>query len=478
MAHTTADNMDPTYDYAFMDTACDTCGIGGRSWVIESLSGRKVQIAGYDTTHTVKNDIPIGSGITAVDLPTGETILLRVHEASVLNDDAHTLFSTLQLRENGVEIDDRLRRHGGASCMYVDNYVIPFTMIAGMVTVKIRKPTEHELVTCDIIDLTSPDPWHPAQLTDQELNTNDYASLVHKYDTRMLGIRRTQHIPSNIAIYEPYFLYPGSEVMEATLKNTTQYGHINMRIPMQQHVKSRNTILQRHRFQEPYATDTWHSTITSYEGYNSCQVFVGIKSTVTSHYGLQRESQGPEALLDFFRQEGVPLSLTRDGSKMQANQLWQQYCRNFFVKDKYTEPYHPHQNPAERALALHKTKIQRLMIDTGCDPRAWFKAACHVAAIHNHTARKTLLYRTPLEVRDGLTPDISALVQFKFWEEVYYQQHPKKFPRPGGNEGKGRWLGHAPDYGDHLCYYILTDDTTQIIVRSMVRPVVNSPRPN
>jgi len=36
---------------------------------------------------------------------------------------------------------------------------------------------------------------------------------------------------------------------------------------------------------------------------------------------MPRETQGPEALLDFFRTEGVPISITHDGSKMQASNL-------------------------------------------------------------------------------------------------------------------------------------------------------------
>ena len=70
-------------------------------------------------------------------------------------------------------------------------------------------------------------------------------------------------------------------------------------------------------------------------------------------------------------------------------------------------------------------KIERVMIDKGCDPKARFKAACHVADISNHTAHATLNYRTPIEARDGETPDISALCNFKFWELVYFRKHPK-----------------------------------------------------
>jgi hypothetical protein len=129
-------------------------------------------------------------------------------------------------------------------------------------------------------------------------------------------------------------------------------------------------------------------------------------------------------------------------------------------------------------MSIQKETIERLMIDSGCDPRAWFKAACHVADINNRTAHKGLNYRTPLEVRDGYTPDISSLIQHKFWDDVYYMEYEHDFPSEGGNEKKGKWLGRALEYGDKMCYWILTDDTHQIIVRSMVRSAVDTERPN
>ena len=87
-----------------------------------------------------------------------------------------------------------------------------------------------------------------------------------------------------------------------------------------------------------------------------------------SHYGMQTESHGPDALLDYFRQEGVPISMIRDNAKMQTSKLWNDYLRRYWVKDKFTEPHHPNQNPFERAFSDHKAKIERVMIDTGCNP--------------------------------------------------------------------------------------------------------------
>jgi hypothetical protein len=61
-------------EYGFVDSGIDTCSIGGHAWVIDSMTSRKVQVAGYDNSNTIRNDVPIVSAITAIDLPTNETI--------------------------------------------------------------------------------------------------------------------------------------------------------------------------------------------------------------------------------------------------------------------------------------------------------------------------------------------------------------------------------------------------------------------
>jgi hypothetical protein len=165
---------------------------------------------------------------------------------------------------------------------------------------------------------------------------------------------------------------------------------------------------------EPWATDTWFSKTTSYEGYNCAQIFVGQNSMRIQQYGLVSESQGPDALLDFFRNIGVPLSMRRDNAKMQASQAWQDIMRKYNCKDEFTEPYNPQQNPAERRIGMIKNTMKRIMSETNCDPKAWFRLAEHVIDIKNHTAYAATDWRTPLEKSTGTTPDISGLLHFKF----------------------------------------------------------------
>ena len=133
---------------------------------------------------------------------------------------------------------------------------------------------------------------------------------------------------------------------------------MNLSVTMRRHVKLRNTILQHHCINEPYATGTWFSTSTNYEGYKCAQIFYGTRSKVISYYGLAAKSYGPNALLDLSRQEGVPLSTTRHISKMQSSAVFNYYMRKFWVKDRFIEPYSPKHNLIEReAMVTHKGKL-------------------------------------------------------------------------------------------------------------------------
>ena len=176
----------------------------------------------------------------------------------------------------------------------------------------------------------------------------------------------------------------------------------------------------------------------------------------TKIYGMNSESAGPETLKDFFREIGVPLSIRRDNSKMQCSEAWNTIMRKCNSQDKFTEPYNPQQNPAERKIGHLKNAMKRVFNDTNCAPQAWFCHACHCEDVFNHTTLASLNWRTPMEKSTGETPDISGLLQFEFWEQVYYYDPPTE------GEKLGRWLGRAHNYGNTMCYWILTADTEEL----------------
>ena len=163
-ASKTKERKNDPYEYAFIDSGSDTFGIGGQAWIIDHITDRTVQVSGYHSTDTIKHDVPIGCGITAVDLPNGQTILIKANEATILDKNANTLFSVPQMLENGVEVQDKAKRHGGLAYLACEGIVLPLIMVDAMMCLRIRKPTEKEIKTCEMIDIASPLPWHPYDL--------------------------------------------------------------------------------------------------------------------------------------------------------------------------------------------------------------------------------------------------------------------------------------------------------------------------
>ena len=74
----------------------------------------------------------------------------------------------------------------------------------------------------------------------------------------------------------------------------------------------------------------------------------------------------------------------------------------------------------------------------------------------------------PLQYLKGVTPDISAYLQFTFWQPVLYLDHESEWP--SSKERSGRWIGLAQGIGDLLTYWILDDQSKHILARSVVRP--------
>ena len=84
-------------------------------------------------------------------------------------------------------------------------------------------------------------------------------------------------------------------------------------------------------------------------------------------------------------------------------------------------------------------------------------------------ASKTLDWQTPLYTLTGMTTNISALLDFHFWEPVFYAtaDSMKYKGKPGfpseTAEARGRFVGFGESVGDVLTYKILTDKTIKII---------------
>ena len=102
----------------------------------------------------------------------------------------------------------------------------------------------------------------------------------------------------------------------------------------------------------------------------------------------------------------------------------------------------------------------------------WLFALMYVCFLLNHCAAESIGWLTPIALALGYTPDISAFLQFSFYEPVYYSIDGSF---PGTKEARGRFVGIAETVGDAMTYLILTDDTQKVIYRSVVRPCSSEP---
>jgi len=302
------------------------------------------------------------------------------------------------------------------------------------------------------------------------LDTKELNGYNDVFDSFTFGLRAVHKFTEDeLEKVQPYLGFRPLRVIRETLRHTTQLCKNIVLYPMKRHMASRFPFAYVNRLNESVATDTYFANVRSVDGYTCAQAFYGLSSHQIDVYGMRRESEFPDRYRDFLRSEGAPSILRRDNSKAQQSDKVADLNRKYLIDDNFSEAYFQNQNPVEsRAIQWLKRNGEALMNRTNAPDFLWFQAHQYLADIHAVTADETLNWMTPRERRHGQTPDISAFLHFKFYEKVYYLDTVSDFPRT--KEKTGYWLGVAHSVGDALTYRILTDDTEQIITRSVVRP--------
>ena len=118
-----------------------------------------------------------------------------------------------------------------------------------------------------------------------------------------------------------------------------------------------------------------------------------------------------------------------------------------------------------------------LLDRTGAPSSLWLLALTYVCMIVNHTANASIGHAIPMQVLTGVTPDISSLLQFDWYEPVYYKMEESHFPSMS-NEQSRYFVGISEHVGHALMFLILTDDTQKIIHQTVVHLAANSDAKN
>ena len=91
----------------------------------------------------------------------------------------------------------------------------------------------------------------------------------------------------------------------------------------------------------------------------------------------------------------------------------------------------------------------------------------------NHIACSALDGKRPLLALTGVTPDISNILLFTFYQPVFYATYDQNFPSES-EERAGYWVGLEEHFGDAMTHKFLDHDIQKSIYRSAVRPKKSS----
>ena len=106
---------------------------------------------------------------------------------------------------------------------------------------------------------------------------------------------------------------------------------------------------------------------------------------------------------------------------------------------------------------------------TGAPAHWWLLTLQYVCYMCNHISTASLGGQVPLQVLYGVTPDISIILLYTFYQPVFYATHDQHFPSDS-EERAGFWVGFAEHCGDSLTHMVLDAVTLKIIYRSALRP--------
>jgi hypothetical protein len=76
----------------------------------------------------------------------------------------------------------------------------------------------------------------------------------------------------------PYFAFRSHDIVQHTLRQTTQLAKSTIHYPIRHHLKSRFQMLRHKRLNEVIATDIYFANEKSIEGYHCAQVIFGMTS--------------------------------------------------------------------------------------------------------------------------------------------------------------------------------------------------------
>ena len=463
-------------------------------------TGRTVSVTGIDNHELPGLDIVTCAALFHTNH--GKVVLI-MHEYAYYGR-GNTIHSPGQIEWFRNTCDDKSFHVGGKQVInFLDGYSTPLQCRTGLMYMSLLgKPTDADLNTYPHVLLTGPHEWAPSVLDYTHPTTSGDPtwapdpSLRGAHDPRIDEFGnfkgRVQHTlishlaqhkhaitpqPIDFERLRRYFGWVNKHTIEKAFHETTQWAVASTRYPMRKHFKSRFPVFKIPRRSEEVATDTIFSDRPAIDSVvTMAQIFVGKRTLVTDVYPLKSQKQFVNTLEDNIRFWGAMTKLISDYAKVEISNKVKDIHMMYHSSRWNSEPYHQNQNPAEGRYCTLKSWTNTIMNRSGAQADCWLLCMIHASYILNHLSCEAFGGNVPLGMLYGVSPDISILLLYTFYQPVFYATHNQSYPS-SSEERAARWVGFGEHVGDALTHNLLDDDTKKILYRSAVRPS-DSDHPN
>ena len=126
------------------------------------------------------------------------------------------------------------------------------------------------------------------------------------------------------------------------------------------------------------------------------------------------------------------------------------------------------------ALQNHQGMDHTILNRPGAPAHCWLFRLNYACYILNHISCRSLNGQIPLTKLYGVTPDISILLMYTFYQSVYYTSPNQSFPSTS-EEKHTFWVGFGEHIGDAITHKLLDSSSNKIIYRSDVCPADGIP---